>query len=131
MARILAVDPGDVRIGLALSDPTGVLASPLRVIEHSRRHDDAAKIVDEARDHAVERIVVGIALDDEGRRGHQARKCARLAQAIQQQTKLPVILWDESGTTKRAQGSGGQRHAIDARAAAILLQEYLDAQAAT
>ncbi|MGA9533982.1 MAG: Holliday junction resolvase RuvX, partial [Anaerolineales bacterium] len=97
MGRILGVDPGDVRIGLALSDPTGVLATPLRIVEHSQRQADAAEIVEEALTHDVERIVVGIALDQEGHRGHQARKCARLAQAIENETDLPVVLWDESG----------------------------------
>jgi putative Holliday junction resolvase len=131
VARILAVDPGDVRIGLALSDPAGILATPLRIVEHTKRWADAAEIVQEALAHEVERIVVGIALDDEGRRGHQARKCARLAQAIQEQTDVPVTMWDESGTSVRARASGGQRHRLDARAAAVLLQEYLDAQTST
>jgi len=130
MARILAVDPGDVRIGLALSDPTGTLASPLLVLEHSARQTDAARIAQEAAAHEATRIVVGIALDQDGERGPQARKCARLANAIQQHSDLPVVLWDERGTTQRAKELSGSHHPLDARAAAVLLQEYLDAQAA-
>lgn len=129
MARVLAVDPGDARIGLALSDPTGVLATPLSVIEHSSRPEDAARIAQEAASHEAALIVVGIALDQNGQRGPQARKCARLAKAIQEHTDLQVVLWDESGTTRRATELSGQRHPLDARAAAVLLQEYLDAQA--
>jgi putative Holliday junction resolvase len=129
MGRVLAVDPGAVRIGIALSDPTGLLATPLKVIQHRSRQEDARAIVAVAADCGADRIVVGIALDQEGRRGHQARKCARLANAIRNETVLPVLLWDESGTSQRARSSSGRRHALDARAAAVLLQEYLDAQA--
>ena len=134
--RILAVDPGDRRIGLAISDPTESVARALIVIEHTSRALDAAVIADLARQHEAGRILVGVAgLSADP--GPQARKCARLADAIRQQTDLPVELWDESFTTldaaaaRRSAGGSGRRARsdLDAAAAAALLQSYLDVNA--
>lgn len=129
MTRILAVDPGEKRIGLALSDPTRLIASPLEVLAHRSRRQDALAIADRARQHAAGLIVVGLALDQEGRIGPQARLAQRLAQAIRAETEIPVETWDESGTTLQASALGGSDDQLDARAAAFLLQDYLDTQA--
>lgn len=128
MSRVLAVDPGEKRIGLALSDPTGVIASPLEVLTHRSRKLDAQAISERAREHAAGLIVVGLALDQEGRIGPQARLGQRLAEAIRSETDVPVETWDESGTTKQASELGGPNDLLDARAAAFLLQDYLEAK---
>lgn len=135
-SRILAVDPGDARIGLALSDPTGTLARPLTIIEHEARDKDAARIAALAARHKVEAIIVGEALDSDGRPTPQARKARRLAAALREQTQVPVQMWDESGSSQAAhearlaKGVGRKRRqqAVDAEAAAVILQSYLDAR---
>ncbi len=134
IGRILAVDPGEKRIGLAISDPTGMLARPLRVIMHSARALDAALIAAEAAEQGAIRIIVGQAMDDEGLPSPEGRKAARLAEAIQSQTTLPVELWDESFSTQTARetrftlGVNRKKRSghMDDAAAAIILQSYLD-----
>ncbi len=134
--RILAVDPGDKRIGIAISDPTGTIANPLTVLKHTARAQDAAAIVALAVEHAAVRIVVGAALDAEGQETPQSRHAARLAEAIREQTGLPVELWDESGSTQTARAARiamgvsrrRRRGHMDDLAAAVILQDYLDAR---
>jgi len=132
--RILAVDPGEKHIGLALSDASGTIASALTVINHVKRSVDAAIIAGLAAEHAVERIIVGQALDDEGEAGFRARPAQRLAEAIRAQTPLPVELWDESYSTQTARQvrieMGAPRRQrrghLDSLAAVVILQDYLD-----
>lgn len=137
--RILAVDPGDKRIGLAISDPTGTIANPLEVIKHVARLADAATIASIAAQHGAGLVIVGQALDDEGNPTPQSRKANRLAEAIRSQTDLPVELWDESGSTyaarqahiaiggtRRSRQRSGHSH-LDELAATYILQTYLDA----
>jgi putative Holliday junction resolvase len=133
--RILGVDPGGKRIGLAISDPTGTLARPLQVIPHINRRTDAAEIAARAAAEQAELIVVGQATDIDGKPNYSGRKSRRLAGAIRAQTDIPVELWDESYSTKDAQRTrvilgrkknSGNQH-LDDRAAAIILQSYLDA----
>ena len=128
MSLFLAVDPGDARIGLAVSDSMGLIARPLRVIKHTARAEDAAQIARVAEEFKAEAIIVGLALDAEGRVGHQARKALRLAAAIEKETMIPVLTYDESGTTRAALKGNKKNGALDARAAAHLLQEYLNAR---
>jgi len=136
--RILSVDPGEKKIGLALSDPDGLFARPLTDLTHTSRPDDAARIVALATEHNAEMILLGLALDSEGRAGLQARRAERLAEALRQLTPLPVVLHDESHSTQTAQAAliaaGKKRRArreqIHAAAAAALLQSYLDANSA-
>jgi putative Holliday junction resolvase len=133
--RILAVDPGDQRIGLAISDPTGTIASPLLVVKHVARMIDAATIAQIALDQGAVKIVVGQAMDMDGNPSPQGRKSARLAEAISSQTNLPVELWDESGSTAEARASRlamGVRRSrrgghLDEIAATVILQSYLEA----
>ncbi len=128
MARIMAVDPGEVRVGLAISDPTGTIARPLLVLKHISRHEDALRILDLASKHDVAKILVGIAMNEEGKVGSQARVGLRLADVLRTEGDLPVLTWDESGSTQAAQRIRGRDPMLDARAAAFFLQEYLDAQ---
>ena len=129
MTRILAVDPGDKRIGLALSDPSGTIARPLTVIEHVSRQTDAESILQHALAHDAEMILIGIALDASGQIGHQARKELRLVDALRMITEIKIETWDETDSTHTALQLSGKRDKMtDARAAAVFLQEYLDAQ---
>jgi putative Holliday junction resolvase len=138
--RILAIDPGEKRLGLALSDPTGVIANPLTTLQHVSRPVDAAAIAALAVEYGAGRIIVGAALDDEGQPTPQSRRAVKLAEAIRVQTDIPIELWDESGSTQAARSasialgiSGRKRRRqghghLDAIAATYILQTYLDAR---
>ena len=97
--RILAVDPGQKRIGIAISDPTASIANPLTVLQHISRPVDAAVIIAIAAEHEAGLIVVGQSLDEQGQPTLEGRRATRLAAAIKAQTDLPVELWDESFST--------------------------------
>lgn len=135
--RILGIDPGEKRIGIAVSDPTGTLARPLQVIEHTNRQSDADAVAALALAEEVERIVIGMATDIEGKPNFSGRKAKRLAAAIRTKTDIRVEMWDESYSTRDAQRTrvtlGLKRNTdnqhLDDRAAAIILQSYLDAHA--
>ena len=132
--RILAVDHGEKRIGLALSDPTATIASPLKVIEHVSRLLDAAQVANVAHENEVGLIVIGQSFDEEGRPNLAGRRAAKFAAALKEQTQIPVVLWDESFSTQDARAarialgvsrkdrSGHQ----DALAAAMILRSYLE-----
>ena len=132
--RILAIDPGEARIGLVISDPKGVLASPLVIIEHESRASNAMRISQLADENDVELIIVGNPLDAEGLPTLQSRKAKRLAAAIRDAGHLPVELWDESGSTQTAHrirqdtvlSRKKRTEAIDALAATVILQTYLN-----
>ena len=131
--RVLAVDPGEKRLGLAISDPTGTIARPLDVLAHTARASDAKKIAAIAATEGAGLIVIGQALDSDGSVGFQARKAERLAETLRAETDLPIRLWDESGTTNAAVQSRVQmgvsrkkrRGHLDDVAASILLQDFL------
>ncbi len=133
--RLLAVDPGEKRLGIALSDPTATIASPLTVIKHVSRAIDAATIAQLAAENEAGLIVVGQSLDEEGLPTPQGRRAARMAAAIRNQTDLPVELWDEHGSTQEARSARiamnapqrKRRGHMDDLAAAVILQSYLDA----
>jgi len=131
MSRVLAVDPGEVRIGLAVSDPTRMVARPLRVVRHTSRTDDARRIVEYARQEQAEVIVVGVAYGGEGQAGRGAKRGLRLAEALRQAGFPRVDTWDESGSTLEAETIRRPDEMTDARAAAVILQSYLDAQKTT
>jgi len=133
--RILAVDPGSKRIGLAISDSTGTIANPLTVINHVARLLDAAAVAELARSNDASLIVVGQSLDDDGLPTFEGRRAGRFAEALKTQTILPVVFWDESFTTQEARSArilmgvsrrNRQGH-LDSLAATVLLQSYLDA----
>ena len=136
--RILAVDHGEVRIGIALSDPTGTLARPLVIITHRSRPEDARRVMDLAREHNAEEIVVGDSVDEEGRPNAAGRRARRFADELRESSKLRVVMWDESFSSQDALhlriagGASRKRRAakLDAAAAALILQSYLDSQRA-
>ncbi len=133
--RALGVDPGERHLGLAISDETGLIARPLTTLRHSARALDAAHIAAIAQEQGAALIVVGHALDSEGLPGPQARHAERLAEALRQQTALPVLLHDESFSSQDAASAlraarktrRARREQVHAAAAAVLLQSFLDA----
>jgi putative Holliday junction resolvase len=133
--RIMAIDPGSRRIGVALSDPLGIVARGLEILRHESLANDADRLVHLASQNAVDKIVVGIAMDPEGQAGSQANRALRLVAALRVRSNAPVETWDESFSTEDARQarleSGRRRKArrapVDASAAAAILQDYLDA----
>ena len=138
VGRTLAFDYGDRRIGIAVSDPMGMAARPLMTLTRTTWARDLERIHAIIREHEVRRIVVGLPLDMDGRRGARARVTEGFIEKIKGATGLPVIPWDERLTTVQAERiliSGDvrrerRRQVIDQVAAVILLQAYLDSRAA-
>jgi putative Holliday junction resolvase len=134
--RILAVDHGEKRIGLALSDITATIASPLKVIEHVSRAIDAAQVVNLAAQNDVTLIVVGQSFDEDGNPNPAGRRAGRFADELKNQTTLPIELWDESFSTQDARiarielGVSRKKRAghQDAFAAVVILQSYLESK---
>lgn len=133
--RILAVDPGQKNIGIALSDETGTIASPLTVIQHVKREIDAAQVAAIAAENNARLIVIGQSFDIDGKPNFEGRRSARFARALQTQTDIPIELWDESHSTQIARQAAIQmgvrrkkrRGHLDEIAATVILQSYLDA----
>ncbi len=139
--KLLALDVGDRRVGVAVSDSTGQIATPLTVIRRRSKAEDFGKIVRLMREQGVEGLVIGLPLNADGSAGPQAQRVASYAAALTdalvlEQLRVNLILWDEHGSTQRAQAlmiDAGQsakkrRQRIDAAAAAVILQDYLDEQ---
>lgn len=133
--RILAVDHGEKRIGLALSDPTGALASPLTVIKHVSRLLDAAQVANLAAENEAGLIIVGQSFDEEGNPNLAGRRAAKFAEALREQTRIPVELFDESFSTQDARaavielGYSRKKRAghHDSLAAVMILRSYIEA----
>jgi putative Holliday junction resolvase len=126
MSRILALDFGEARCGCALSDPTGTLATPIGAVERPASRNGMARLAALARDHEVERVVVGLPLTLAGEEGQQARATREFAARLGELVSIPVELHDERFTTRQAERTGGGADA-DSRAAAHLLEAYLAA----
>ena len=137
MGRVLGLDVGDRRIGLALSDSGGILASPLTIIEHTTEKDDIEAILKIAKERAAERIIVGMPRLMNGDIGPQAQKVQTFTEAMRLSTQIPIEYRDERLTTVTAQrlhqeSSSKKKKGIiryDAMAAAVILQDYLEEQA--
>jgi putative Holliday junction resolvase len=123
--KVLALDYGSARTGVAVSDPTGTLARPLGVVERASTEDGLAEIARLAREEVAERIVVGLPLTLRGTRGEQAAETERFVEALRGSVDLPVELFDERFTTDLAQQTAGNAPE-DALAAAHLLSTYLE-----
>ena len=136
--RIMALDVGDRRIGVALSDPLGMLASPLTTIERTTPGTDAAidAVLALAKEHEAAEILVGIPYLMSGRIGAQARITLDFAAALADRTHIPIVHTDERLSSVQADRmlaqSGGAsargKGRTDAAAAAVILQAYLDAK---
>ena len=134
--RTMALDYGDRRIGIALSDEMGLAAQPLMTLERTTWPEDLQRLAAIIREHGVRRIVVGLPLDMDGGRGGRARLTEQFIEKVRGATGLPVIPWDERLTTVQAErilisgdvSRARRRKVIDQVAAVILLQAWLDAQ---
>lgn len=122
--KVLALDYGAARTGVAVSDATGTIARPLTVIPRAATPDGLAKLHEMVRDQEVERVVVGLPLTLRGEVGAQARETEAFVEALRGVLEVPVETYDERFTTALAAGAGGTA-AEDARAAAHLLESYL------
>lgn len=123
--RVLALDYGSARTGVAVSDPTGVLARPLCVVQRAATPAGLDELVRLVTDHEAELVVVGLPLTLRGERGPQALETEAFVAALQGRLAVPVETWDERLTTRLAEQTPSGS-AIDALAAAHLLQSRLD-----
>jgi len=117
--KVLALDYGSSRTGVAVSDPTGTVARPLGVVEHVGEPDGFQTLLDVIRIEQPERVVVGLPLTLKGEHGAQAKETDRLIEALRDTLDIPVETYDERFTSVLADGD-------DARAAAHLLSTYLE-----
>ncbi len=133
MPRILAVDWGERRVGVALSDPAGIIATGLATIVVKSPEYAVNRVADLAREHEAERIVVGMPLLMSGERGEAAETAQRFADALAGKTGLPVDTYDERLTSALSERrlrevgvrTGHQRARVDQGAAVALLESYL------
>jgi len=124
--KIVAVDYGSARTGVAVSDPTGTLAKPIGVIEGAATEDGLERLVELIASEGAERVVVGMPLTLRGEVGEQARETERFVDQLRQAVDVPVEGFDERFTTDLAEQDPGNRNLPpDARAAAHLLTSYL------
>jgi putative Holliday junction resolvase len=134
--RVLGIDPGEARVGVALSDDLGLLAHPLETIDASK-HDPCERIAGLAAQKEVRVIVVGVPRNMDGSFGPAAERARALIERLKQRVTCKVVPWDERLTTisaQRALREAGrkardQRAVIDQAAAQILLQSWIDSQA--
>jgi putative Holliday junction resolvase len=122
--KVLALDYGRARTGVAVSDPTGTIARPLCVIERVGTGDGLARVAELIGEHEVERVVVGLPLTLRGERGEQVDETERFVEALNDVTNVPVVTFDERFTTDLAEQTDADAPE-DARAAAHLLTSYL------
>lgn len=133
--RVLALDVGDRRVGVAVSDPLGMCARPLTVVVRRSREQDYGAISALVDEYEVSRVVVGHPLELHGEVGPQARRVERYAAGLAEHLAVPIVLWDERLSTSEAErmlheageSSRQYRGRLDAVAAAVILQSYLNA----
>ncbi len=130
--RLLALDLGQARIGVAICDELGLLASPLTVLRRRRtRAEDFAAIAALVQRERAVGVLVGMPLDSAGEAGAQARWTQRYAGRLAATLPVPLAFWDESHTTDDADAlmrESSGRTALDAAAAAVLLRDFLEAR---
>lgn len=134
LIRILGIDLGTKRIGVALSDALGLTAQGLTVIQRQGRQRDLAQVMDLVRKHEVQEIVIGLPRHLDGRLGEGAEEALAWARDLQERLGLPVHTWDERLTTMQAErvllqadvSRRKRRQVIDKMAAGLILQAFLD-----
>ena len=134
--RVMGLDIGEKRIGVALSDPLGIIASALIVVE--RKTDEAAvkQIIELARENEVEGIIVGLPLSLDGSLGRQAQLVQHFIELLKGRIQLPIVTWDERLSTVAAERAllevgmkrDKRKKRRDSLAASFILQSYLDAE---
>jgi putative holliday junction resolvase len=123
--KVLALDFGSARTGVAVSDPTGTIARPIGVVERAATEDGLARVAALVRAEDVDRVVVGLPLTLAGDHGQQAEETERFVDALQAAVDVPVERFDERFTTDLAEQVPSASAPKDARAAAHLLSSYL------
>jgi putative holliday junction resolvase len=123
--KVMALDYGSARTGVAVSDPTGTLARPLGVVEQAATESGLEELARLVREEDVERVVVGLPLTMRGAHGEQAAETERFVEALRGLLAVPVELYDERFTTDLAQRTAGTAPE-DALAAAHLLSGWLE-----
>ena len=134
--RILAIDYGSRRMGLAVSDPLGITAQGLETLERKNKRSDFARLERTLRQYEVREIVVGYPLRMSGEAGTQSQKVEEFAKALRQKFELPVHLWDERLTSAEANrllreadiSPRKRAEAVDRMAAVLILQSFLEAR---
>jgi putative holliday junction resolvase len=132
--RWLSLDVGEKRVGVAVCDETHTLARPLLTIKRASKKEDFARLDAICREHQIEKIIVGLPKTLRNEEGPQARRVRRYAAELQAALNLPIDFWDErfssvdaeerlAAASRKVRAKGN----IDSAAAAIILQEYLDA----
>lgn len=132
--KIMAVDYGDARTGLAVCDRTETLASPVGIIEEKSIAKVAEKIVYASREFEVGMVVIGLPLNMDGSEGKRAEKSRKLGSILEKIITIPVEFWDERSTTKSAEamlseaGTFGKKRkeVLDAVAATVILDAFLE-----
>jgi putative Holliday junction resolvase len=133
ITRSLGLDVGDVRIGVALGDPLGILASPLTIVTRRNDGSDYTDILRIIEENAVDSIIVGLPLSMDGSEGSQAVKTRAFAEELRRRTDVPLVYQDERLSTVEARRMvrearrTARTERYDAAAAALILQDYLDA----
>lgn len=134
LQRLMGIDHGQRRIGVALSDPLQLFATPHTIIEVQSAGQVLEALADLVASEHVAKVVVGLPTASDGGIGKQAALVIRWARALNERLAVPIILWDESYSSEIAGELAGQRvrrgDPIDDIAAAAILQEYLDAREA-
>jgi putative Holliday junction resolvase len=133
VGRVLGIDPGERRVGIALSDPGWVIASPLEVIDR-RRTDVVARVAELCREHDVTTVIIGLPVGLAGTEGVAAERARELGRQVTASIGHDVVYWDERFTTVTAEASlleagmrrDQRRERRDMVAAAVILQSYLD-----
>ena len=131
--RIMAIDYGDAHTGIAVSDPTGLLAGFTTVITAYRPEAVAQRVAELARQHGAEELVLGHPVNMDGSLGPRSEKATALQILLQEATGLPVILWDERRTTidahqilfQSGKNARQRKKVVDAVAASLILESYL------
>jgi putative Holliday junction resolvase len=123
--RVLALDYGAARTGVAVSDATGTIAIPLAVLERASSPAGLTRIGELVDEHGAERVVVGLPLTLRGDRGEQAQRTEEFVRDLRELLDVPVESYDERFTTALAARASGAGAPEDARAAAHLLESYL------
>ena len=131
--RIMAIDYGDAHTGVAISDPTGLLAGFTTTIDAYRPEDVAERIAGLAREHGVGELVLGHPVNMDGTLGPRSEKARAMQKLLEERTGLPVVLWDERRTTIDAhqilmnsgKNAKKRKKVVDAVAASLILEGYL------
>lgn len=123
--KVIALDYGSARTGVAVSDPTGTVARPVGVVERAGSDSGLGRIAELVTEHEAERVIVGLPLTMGGELGEQARETEQFVSRLRETLAVPVETFDERFTTVLAEQTAATAHATDAVAAAHLLSSYL------